>query len=70
MVRLQTFVLATSSGATKKGGGDLQITDLWRLNSDDEEVVIAPAWATSSIDLRNEFIEKQKKQNAAIRDNN
>lgn len=64
-----TFYIVTASGGTAKGGGDLKITDMWRLNSDDEQQVEAPSWAASSLEMRKEFIAKQKKQNDSIRDN-
>jgi len=65
LIRLQTYHIVTSNGAKLKSGGDIKVTDLWRLNSDIEEDKLVPSFAASSLELRNQILEQQRKQNAA-----
>ena len=62
---MQTYHIVTSSGAKLKSGGDIKVTDLWKLNSDKEDEKEVPSFAASSIELRNEILAKQRQQNAA-----
>lgn len=65
LLRLQTYHLVRSSGATLQGGGDIGITDLWKLESDKEESGTdnqLPSWAETPVELRDRLIAEFNKQ--------
>ncbi len=64
LVRLQTHCIVTGFGAKLRSGADIKVTDLWELSSDADIEISAPSWAASSLQLRKEILEKQRKANA------
>jgi len=47
LVRLQTFLIVQASGAKTKGGGNIQITDLWLLPNENKKVIDKRTWGTA-----------------------
>lgn len=61
LVRIQTYYIITSFGAKLKNGGDISLTDIWKLPGDNEEEdATVPSWAATSIEFRNEIIKRYK----------
>jgi hypothetical protein len=46
LVRLQTFFIVQASGAKSKGGGNIQITDLWLLPNERPKTTVQKVWGT------------------------
>lgn len=46
LVRLQTFLIVQASGAKTKGGGNIQITDLWLLPNENKKVIDKRTWGS------------------------
>ncbi len=57
LVRIQTLILAQSTGAKRKGGGDLKATDLWLLEGEDKQASNTFVWPENV----QEFKEKMQK---------
>lgn len=38
LLRLQTFLIVQSSGAKKNGGGNIILTDMWKLRNESNQV--------------------------------
>ena len=56
-MRTVTFHIVRASGAKLKGGGEIKITDLWKLPSDVEEAP-EPSWAETSKELKRSILSK------------